>query len=543
MKKILLFVFALALVGMTNAKEVKTITSEKVTVDLSTLQARVAEVSDAVSVDAEEVVGTLRAKRAAQAAEYDDVDWYFVPGQMHYGWSEGFMSYPIASIILPHQREIVWTNYYGATDWTLYDESVEENVDTTSAINTLGLFGAYSILPTTSDHDLVVGENTYKIKGTSYGLDESYRWLALAPAEHYINETENLIMTLCAMHTDTLNKGNDVYTISNSNPAYGKYFNGTGRILDLEKPDVTADTIGIIVENDANMKIDQIIFLIYNRDAEDVQQLIPNGAEIRLALFPVNGNTIDLQDTIASTVVTNASWVDGGAAWLGTVTAKFYETDFMGNLAEAPVYTGGSFYLQITNFNETGCDFGFFSDYYCPKTYTTVYQQDGKFTYLKNGGANLAIMFDGYYPTIVNDTTANYQIAPAEGGVAFYSDDADYSYVVLYSNVDPNEWDVEADEWLTVALDDSEFEQYDAVIAEVTAEALPEGETYREGTVTFYVDGTEYVLTIKQGTSQDPEAIDNVNDSAVKATKSFIDGQLIIERNGVRYNAVGAQIR
>lgn len=523
MKKYLLIV-ALAVVGMVNAREFKTLPAQKTQIDFTAQKQAVDAGVEMVATD--NFVSELRAKRAAQAEDYADVDWYYAPGQMQYGLMEGLSAYPIAGIILPAVDSVVWENYYGATDWTVYDGKTVENSETAVLEDTRGAFGGYSgILPTTTDHDFIASSGTsYRIKGTSFGLSASYRWLCLAPHEHYINGEDNLTMTLCAMYTDTLNGGDDFYQISNSDTRKGKYFNGTGRILDPDTQDYTADTIGIVVDNGANMKISQILLCVYNRDASEVQNMIPDGAEIRVALFPLNGNQINFEDTIASTIATNA---DLSGAPYGTIAVKFYEEDIFGTLTETPIYTGGSFYLQITNFNETGCDFGFFSDYYCPSTYTTVYQQDGKFKFINGGGANLAICFDGYYPTAFNDTTINELNAPVDGGFAYYGEDVDDNAIYIVTNTDPTGWDFDdRPDWITdVTYDDTYLDSYDVATLQFTVEALPDGTAYREGVVTIFADGAVLEFVVKQGTNPE-EAIDNVN----------------FKNDGKSYNVLGIEV-
>ena len=517
MKKFLL-IGALVVAGMTNAKELNPLVAQKAQLSFP-VEKRVAY-TGVESVSADNFVLEMRAKRAKQATEYDGVDWYFAPGQLYYGLHEGWSAYQLAAIVLPYQKELVWENGFGPTDWTLYDGTIEANTETTTPLNTTGLFGVAGLLPQTSDHDYVVGDSTYHYKGTKYGQTTN-SYVAMAPEEHYFNGTDNVIMTPCAMYTDPYNRadGSDMFYITNNNPAYGKWYIGTGRLLDLAKPNETADTIGIIIDNNANMKISQIHFYIINNTASEPQGLIPDGAEIRVALFPMEGRTINFSDTIASTVMTNEGLEPGSNS--GCITAKFYEEDIFGTLTPVDIYTGGSFYLQITNFNETGCDFAFFTDYFCPATYTTVFQQDGEFKFLANGGQNVAVMFDGYYPTLINDTTTNELNAPSEGGYAYYGNDTENVVSYMFSNVNPENWEIDTEaDWAIPSIDTTYLSQYGFTGLFFECEELPAEVAGRTAIVTIYADGAEQVFTIHQG-EDIPHGIVNTKVDAIFDNKSY----------------------
>ncbi|MBR1878631.1 MAG: hypothetical protein IJ814_06480 [Paludibacteraceae bacterium] len=100
----------------------------------------------------------------------------------------------------------------------------------------------------------------------------------------------------------------------------------------------------------------------------------------------------------------------------------------------------------------------------------------------------------------------------------------------LYNNV------VKEDDAIKVAgLDNKEPEKetnvYPAIVVDVE-----EGDidvAYPVNAVNFYA--------FAFGAPAAPQAIDNVKD-AVKAEKIYRDGQLIIRKNGVEYNALGAQL-
>ena len=511
MKKILL-VSALAIAAMANANGFDA-PRKNLAVDAQKIEAQVTPFE---WKEAKTLLKEHDAVRAPKAASYDWADWYYAPGAFYLGIYEGIGAYNLGMMLFPYMDSVVYYNYYGPADWKVNGNVYEENSD--EFVTGYGVNGLYYV-PETTDHEFNPrrdwGENykdtTLHLKGTLYGNGTGGQYICSAIEAKFLND-ENIHMTLCAMQTDIYNEpdaeGNDFWRVGGG--ATGDpYFNGTGVHL-AEGDENTADTLGIIVDNRGTMKIEEILIPIYSDNKSDVTGVIPNGAELHLALFPLDEKGIHFGDTIASTVITNADFIGNAASWgmYGTLHAKFYETDIFGTESQVPVWVNGSFYLQLTNFNETGCDFGIFSDYDCPTTATTVYQHDGLFSFRAgrnsgggNYGQNLGISFDAYFPTLINDTTVNTLYVGVENeSVAHYGDDEEDYVVWLLSNFNYEEWTIEGDEWITAYLASTDYwEDYGAIALVFEAEALPEGEKGRKGTVIFEADGAVQEFTFIQG--------------------------------------------
>ena len=491
--------------------------------------------------------------RAAQAAEYDLADWYYAHGAFYLGAYEGVGTYNMGMILLPYLDSVTFYNYYGPTDWSVNGNLLAENTD--EFVTGYGINGLYYV-PQTADHDFNPArdwgegykDTVYSAKGTLYASASKGQYLGSALPSKYLND-ENCYMTLCAMWADPFyeEKGFDFWRVSGG--ATGDpYYNGTG--VHIDGAATTADTIGILVDNRGVMKIEQILFAVYADSKADSTGIIPDGAKLKVALFPVDELGIHFDDTIASTFISNTDIVGNAESWgyYGTMHAKFYEKDIFGTETQVPVWVEGNFYLQLTNFNETGCDFGFFSDYDCPTTGTTVYQHDGKFSYRggrsSGGGSlgqNLAISFDAYFPTLVNDTTVNELTAPTEGGAAYYGNDPEDYVVWLLSNVNYEEWGVETEEdWVTVGIISTDYwEDYSAIALAFEVLALPEGITGRTATVDIIADGAVQTFTIYQGEGQGVEVVkegrfDNKNYD-VLGREVNDDAKGVIIRNGKKF--------
>lgn len=144
---------------------------------------------------------------------------------------------------------------------------------------------------------------------------------------------------------------------------------------------------------------------------------------------------------------------------------------------------------------------------------------------------NLLISFDGYFPTLVNYYGESELTAPKEGGLAtFEFQGYQLDTIATLTNVEYANWEIEYDseeseEWLTVAFNDVDFADYNAVYVTFEAAELPEGTAYREALVTLNADGAILEFVVKQGTNPE-EAIDNVD----------------FKHDGKSYNVLGIEV-
>ncbi len=527
MKKVLL-ISALAVATMANAINPKVFQKVNVSAEKQIT-------TEVVPFEWKDVTTILKEHDAARAPKADSVayglaDWYYADGSFHLGIYEGLGSYNLAFTLFPLLDSVVYQNYYGPTNWTVNGKSVAENTD--MYVTSYAPDGLY-YLPQTADHtfnpkrDWGEGykDTTINVKGTLYGSATNAQYVGSALESKFL-KGDNVYMTLCAMETDPFNDESDFWRVSGPKTSTGQdpYYNGTGVHLDTTAN--TADTLGIIVDNQGVMKIEQILWPLYADNIDTVTNMIPKDAKLKVNIFPIKGKTIYLKDTLASAEMSNADFVGKAAGWgmYGTLHTKFYETDIFDQKMQVPVWIDGPFYVQLTNFNETSCNFGIYSDFDCPTTATTVYQYNGKFSYRggKGGGGkygqNLGVSFDAYWPTLypANSTT---MVAPVAGGDASPIDDQTNPGEVFYTNIHPVDWEVEwEDEWIEVGIDTSYYAQYGAGVVYVTAEALPTGITGRTATVEVNADGNIQTLTIIQGEGQ---GVENTKVNAVFENKSY----------------------
>lgn len=515
MKKISLFVCAVSLATLAtaqeavqNVNELRTPTQRKINfVDVEQNQPMTFEPFNAESV----------AKQKAAAVEYFASDYYYTDGMMHAGVKPNFDSW-LPIILLPYQDEVVWQNAVGATDWMVNNKTYATGTD--SYTTSYGVNGLY-YLPQTKAHtftfeiDTVAHrDTTVNISGYIYGENEANQFLMVA----YHKGDENIVMTLCGMYTDSLNGGNDFFRVGAGEA--GSYSYGTGLKTSAGN---TVDTIGVIVRNPAVMKIEQITIPVYNAN-QSVAAIIPANGDVKLTIYAADltKGAIYTNEVLAETAITAKDVVTVNSQGIASLVAKFYETNILGVENQVPVVIGGDFYVELTNFNETKCDFGIFSDYYTPGG-TTLFHVNGGYTTLwQGGGSNLAMGFDAYYPTLFNDTTANTLNVSLAGGVATYENGQ--NYVAMFTNVNPVKgWEIDAPDWMEYKLDTTYLSNYGMVAVQISAEAYTDG-AGREGEFVITADdAVEYTIIVKQGTV-----------TAIDQTKYLFDNK--------RYNLLGIEV-
>ncbi len=467
-------------------------------------------------------------QQKAAAEDYAAHDYYYVDGMMHWGITPTFMGMAFDFIAIPYMDSVVWKNLYGPTDWyDQYDDALlAEDSETLVAKGWYGIDGVGYYLPYTTDHTLTQGDKTYNIKGYKFAAgNENGGLLASGAAPYTISTGENIPITLCGMATDPMNNdnGSDFYRIGAG--VRGAYAYGTQLIADTATG-ATADTLLSIVRNVSPLTISSINIPVYNVNGTAI---MPEGGQVKIELFAADLTAGIITDSIIATTVATVENLVEVQAGLGTIVATFQEKDPFGSMMDVSVVVKGDFVVQLTGYNESGCDFGIYADYYTPGS-TTVYKVGGKLTPIFSASSNLAIMYDAYWPT-VQDVAGNVMNVAVEGGDAYYVEEGN-KYNLLYTNVYYVDelWSADYPEWMEVeyflANVGTEEEPEPVVAVAVTVEPLTEG-TGRQGIVTFDADGYVYELIVKQGDGGPATGVENV------ITPSF---------NGKTYNLLGVEV-
>ena len=436
-------------------------------------------------------------QQKAAAANYAAHDYYYTTGMMHFGYTPQFYVLMSSFIAVPYLDSVVWTNYYGPTNWYMQhnDSLVAENSET--YVTGYGIDGQY-YLPYTGDHTLTQDGKTYDIKGYKYAAgNENGGYLASAVAPIVISTGEMIPLTLCGMETDPMNNeaGSDFYQIGAG--ARGAYAYGTKLIAD--SLGTRADTLISTVRNLSLMRIDAVNIPVYNNQGTTI---MPEGGQVKVELLAADltKGIIYTDSVLGTAIATVENFVEVTPGKMGTIRATFQEKDAFDGWMDVSIYVEGDFVLQLTGYNESGCDFGIFADYYTPGG-TTVYCVNGKYTPIFSASSNLAVSYDAYWPAI-QGYDGNVMTVGVEGGDAVYGQ---LPMALLETNTYmtmEDSWIVDYPEWMEVVYGvvnlGTEDQPYYVGGVQVTAEPLTEG-TGRQGVITIDADGVLYELFVNQG--------------------------------------------
>jgi len=377
------------------------------------------------------------------------------------------------------------------------------------------------------------------------GYDQFYTALNVAPAQY-------TPITQCARYTENPNEseyGNDCYQVGAG--SYGTYSYGT-QLTNPWQASTKMDSMIVVFENEGKvMNINHITAGIYTAGGSIDAMFPGENDHVRLSIYPGGFNAkgqlyVDWKNPIAEAVangdnVTPSTDQNGNPRTYGLIEWDFMEADpVTGAETPAPIVVEGSFVILIDEYNDGTANFGFFADYYgngtnC-RTFFPWYDYTDKAQYTSRvWGSNILLNVVAYFPEFQAPEKVNFELAGGE------------KVLTIPSNVWDEDIEIEAEDWITVEVatdyeeivdgDDTYYEHKYTNKLTITVDESAED---RVGSID--IDALGLPVTIKVVQGADTEGVENVNASAAKATKTFIDGQLVIERNGVRYNAIGAQI-
>ena len=196
-----------------------------------------------------------------------------------------------------------------------------------------------------------------------------------------------------------------------------------------------------------------------------------------------------------------------------------------------------AFAIVLSGLEQPGMDFGLLTDYankidgssYFTKVDAVTGVSDGGLYKSSTNNMNMYFMMNSYFNYLHADSQTQTLVAPVEGGSAV--DKTNNPGVVIYSffNVTDsvtNEVMVSYDEttlpsWLTVSYDDSYFKDYNALLFDFKAEALPIGTDKRTANVVFKSYGVQTTITINQDKSTGLETVKNKIASVISTSNSF----------------------
>lgn len=270
-------------------------------------------------------------------------------------------------------------------------------------------------------------EYTVHFNDYIYGQGMGYYGESYKQSFLYSGYWETSLFTNCAMLTNDFTSDRtlgDRYRVEAASVGC-KYCWGTDlTIADLGSG--TIDTIDNVIPimDGKSMWVDTIFLNCYNNATEDdVTKVMPDGSKLKITIYPIDivkdSTTGELirkfrRDSVmaeATAEPKNCIAENGGFS----IQFVFKEKNPLGILDIKPAVLTQYCYAELTNFNESDCDFGIFSDYNNDITNDRTYFV--KNSKLYSWHMNIDMVFNAYYPDIHmwDDTWINE--VGAEGGV------------------------------------------------------------------------------------------------------------------------------
>ena len=241
---------------------------------------------------------------------------------------------------------------------------------------------------------------------------------------------------------------------------------------------------------------------------------VPADKFLTLSVIRIDENGKLTTDTLASSKITGSD----------VVTDEYKNCYFPFTFVDTDPSTGfetpvslvvkDAFAIVLSGLEQPGMDFGILTDYanlidgssYFTKVDAVTGVWDGGLYKSSKNNMNMYFMLNSYFNYLYTDNQTQTLVAPTQGGSAV--NEAKESGAVIYSffNVTDsvtNEVMVAIDDttlptWLSVTYDDSYFKDYNVLMFDFTADALPVGVTERTANVVFNSYGAQTTVTVKQ---------------------------------------------
>lgn len=435
-----------------------------------------------------------------------DTAFYLSPHGAFYGgvYANGYKSKP--RLVIPPKHHSIYTNASAnsaTSTWSINHINVSANKNYTA---TKGYDFGTDYLPklTTESSSYIYGESVPTDNFVLSGIDYA------------------MPLTLCPIYTALKfdRYGLDYNQVSGG--SLGNYAYGTNLHTTVASSE-TLDTIGSLFRNynDNVLYIDSVILPIYNESLTG--NLIPANGIINMTVYAVDSTANGYH--VTDSVIGRASADASNIIYKNSNTIYNYQEETVAFVfSPNPISVQGPFYIELTGFNESGCDFGIYSSFYYPEN-STYFTKKGRMTSFWGDGSesNLAISLNAIMPILIPDSTNMKFIAPAKGGFA-----ADYkgNYPGVFSNFVPTsnvgQWEFSnVPDWIDLTYDTTNFSDKNYIVLKFNASALPETESGRQVKITVNCLGKKIVYTIIQGIPTGTQIIKNSDIKVGKTANSF----------------------
>lgn len=350
---------------------------------------------------------------------------YFIDGQMYMSTTPGYIS-GNCFLMTPYKDTTVYYSVYGPGKWVYETFNEEtEKYETITVEDTAVLYypsasyGWDYCNPTLSVYPRQIPsvDSTILYNVTfndyMYGYGAENQWPGeIAPTNMMNGYWQPEQMTNCEMVTsDASGDGEhswNRYMVS-SGQAGTPWCFGTGMEMDVWGKGTMDTLVNIIpIPEGKSMWCDSVFVHCYNRDAASIEELFPEETTnlkltiypIRIEVNPVTGKKTQWfrHDSImAQATATHNNCIEDGSGY--TIQFVFKEKNPFGTMDVKPATFGQYCYAELTGFNESGCNFGIYCDYWeTPTGGRTMWLKDNKFH--SYGDMNIDMAFNAYYTDI-----------------------------------------------------------------------------------------------------------------------------------------------
>ncbi len=323
------------------------------------------------------------------------------------------------------------------------------------------------------------------------------------------------------------------------------------------------DSIGTYIHTNGVVWADSIYLPIYNYaiNKEGAPQekatIFGENGKVTLTIYPATSDAdgypvVDREHPMYEVTAdsTNFLW-NGSTAYKGAITFVKTEKNPLGIEEVVPfISDGGDFYIEFTGFNESGVDFGLYSN-----GYAVAGQENGKGWFYKNGEYkkvwgkqySLYITLYGFFPfikTMYGAEEINVNVMGDEVSILYpelEEKDQIQSDLLIRANRDFGEWEIENPDWVTLNFDTTEI--WDASnFIDITFEVEPNDGPEREGEIVLTNHGVSKFITIKQ--EADASGFINLFDrkDQKNVDKLLKNGNIIIRRDNETFTIDGRKL-
>ncbi len=362
---------------------------------------------------------------------------YYIADQMYMSFKPGYVTSGVY-LITPYMETTYYNSVYGPGKWVYLDEDGK-----TATVEDTAVFAhstpSYSWddykNPTLSVYPRQIpsvdSSILYNVTFTdymyAYAVESYWPGQGVTPTGRMNGYWWPAQLTNCEMMTadrsgDKQAAGNR-YMVS-SGAAGTPWCFGTG--MEIAKWGAgTLDTLCnvIPVPEGKAMWCDTVFVHCYNQDAASIEQIFPETTELTLTIYPID-IVVDPEtgkktqwfrsdSIIAQATAKQKDCVEDGGGY--TIQFVFMDVDVFGNINVKPAVMEQRCYAELTGFNESGCNFGIYCDYWETPT-------GGRTLWVKNnqlhsyGDMNIDMAFNAYYPDMHLFSDTWIEEVPQEGG-------------------------------------------------------------------------------------------------------------------------------